>query len=138
MGTPGYISKVVDVETSTPFDFTGNESQVPGVFKFSSAKKSDTADTDDDVAEQSMLSLMTFEEKKVYFAQKIKEEETAALKRSIPPKLDGKSPQPSSNSVFPRLSPLPANNLEANALEESIINREEKNKLEEGAMIRTL
>jgi len=136
--TPGYISKVVDVETSTPFDLTGNKSQVPVVFEFSSAKKSDTADTDDDVAEQSILSLMTFEEKKVYFAQKIKEEETAALKSSLPPKLDGKSPQPSSNSVFPRLSPLPANNLEANALEESIINREEKNKLEEGAMIRTL
>jgi len=137
--TPGYISKEVNVvETSTPFDLSGNKSQVPGVFEFSSAKKSDIADTDDDVAEQSILSLMTFEEKKVYFAQKIKEEETAALKSSIPPKLDGKSPQPSSNFVFPRLSPLPANTLKANALEESIINQEEKNKLEVEAMIRTL
>merc|ERR1719427_544541 len=126
--TPGYLNK--EVETSTPLGCTGNEGQVPGVFVFSSAQKSDIANTDDDVAEQSILSLMTFEEKKVYFAQKIKEEEASVMKgNSIPPpKVIAKSPQPSSNALFTRVPLSPSNNLKTNSLEEAM-NQQLKDKI---------
>jgi len=73
LGLPGNKA----VETSTPLI----ENETPNVFVFSADKTTNSAvseDIQDD--EQSMLSLMTFGEKQVYFDQKIKEEAAAALK----------------------------------------------------------
>ena len=65
------------VETSTPLI----ENETPDVFVFSADKTSNSAASEDiQEDEQSMLSLMTFGEKQVYFNQKIKEEAAAALK----------------------------------------------------------
>jgi len=65
------------METSTPL----NENETPGVFVFSADKIANSAASEDvQEDEQSMLSLMTFGEKQVYFNQKIKEEAAAALK----------------------------------------------------------
>merc|ERR1719318_2508752 len=77
------------VETSTPLSLD----QVTGLFVFSATKKAEVSE--DEHAEQSMLSLMTFEEK-IYFAKKIKEEEAAALRGSNTPckMTDNKSPGP--------------------------------------------
>jgi len=75
------------IETSTPLV----ESQAPEVFVFSADKSTNSAKSIEDLKEdeQSMLSLMTFGEKQIYFAQKIKDEEAAAMKST------------------PRRSPLP-------------------------------
>jgi len=98
----GYNMK--DVETSTPLDLTGINGQVAGVFVFSDAKKSDYADTEEEIAEQSILSMMTFEQKKVYFAQKIKAEQESAMKGKNAPiivdEVKSKSPAPLTNSLF--------------------------------------
>jgi len=65
------------VETSTPLI----ENETPDVFVFSADKTTNSAASEDiQEDEQSMLSLMTFGEKQVYFNQKIKEEAAAALK----------------------------------------------------------
>lgn len=65
------------VETSTPLI----ENETPNVFVFSADKTTNSAASEDiQEDEQSMLSLMTFGEKQVYFNQKIKEEAAAALK----------------------------------------------------------
>eukprot|EP00092_Neocalanus_flemingeri_P022145 GFUD01024021.1.p1 GENE.GFUD01024021.1~~GFUD01024021.1.p1 ORF type:complete len:400 (-),score=111.62 GFUD01024021.1:71-1150(-) len=80
----GYMMK--SAETSTPILFD----QIPGLFVFSGSKLADLqaasseAIAEDNLAEQSMLSGMTFEEKKVYFAQKIKDEEVAAMRGTTP------------------------------------------------------
>jgi len=75
------------IETSTPLV----ESKAPEVFVFSADKSTNSAKSTEDLKEdeQSMLSLMTFGEKQIYFAQKIKDEEAAAMKST------------------PRRSPLP-------------------------------
>lgn len=89
------------VETSTPLSLD----QVTGLFVFSASKKADVSE--EDHAEQSMLSLMTFEEKKIYFAKKIKEEEAAALRGSNTPcklaaeKSPGPKPYSGSKSPMP-------------------------------------
>ena len=91
----GYI--INSVETSTPL-----LDQVPGLFVFSGIKPADpiaaAADiTAEELAEQSMLSGMTFQEKKVYFAEKIKDEEAAAMRGSCTPlklNVSSKSPLP--------------------------------------------
>jgi len=94
----GYI--INSVETSTPL-----LDQVPGLFVFSGIKPADpiaaAADiTAEELAEQSMLSGMTFQEKKVYFAEKIKDEEAAAMRGSCTPmKLNVSSKSP----LLPRL-----------------------------------
>jgi len=65
------------VETSTPLI----ENETPDIFVFSADKTTNSAASEDiQEDEQSMLSLMTFGEKQVYFNQKIKEEAAAALK----------------------------------------------------------
>jgi len=65
------------VETSTPLI----ENETPDVFVFSADKTTNSAASEDiQEDEQSMLSLMTFGEKQVYFNQKIEEEAAAALK----------------------------------------------------------
>jgi len=65
------------IETSTPLI----ENETPGVFVFSADKTANSIASEDvQEDEQSMLSLMTFGEKQVYFNQKIKEEAAAALK----------------------------------------------------------
>jgi len=65
------------IETSTPLI----ENETPGVFVFSADKTANSAASEDiQEDEQSMLSLMTFGEKQIYFNQKIKEEAAAALK----------------------------------------------------------
>jgi len=65
------------VETSTPLI----ENESLDVFVFSADKTINSAVSEDiQEDEQSMLSLMTFGEKQVYFNQKIKEEAAAALK----------------------------------------------------------
>jgi len=73
LGLPGNKA----VETSTPLI----ENETPNVFVFSADKTTNSAVSEDiQEDEQSMLSLMTFGEKQVYFNQKIKEEAAAALK----------------------------------------------------------
>merc|ERR1711909_156588 len=106
----GYNMK--EVETSTPLDLTGINDNIARAFVFSGAKKHDSVDTEDEVAEQSMLSLMTFDQKKVYFAQKIKAEQEAAMKgNNTPCKVDElKSPAPRTNTLFQRSSLLPPSN----------------------------
>jgi len=101
-----------EVETSTPLDLTGVNDNIARAFVFSGAKKHDSVDTEDEVAEQSMLSLMTFEQKKVYFAQKIKAEQEAAMKgNNTPCKVDElKSPALRTNPLFQRSSLLPPSN----------------------------
>jgi len=65
------------VETSTPLI----ENETADIFVFSADKTTNSAASEDiQEDEQSMLSLMTFGEKQVYFNQKIKEEAAAALK----------------------------------------------------------
>ena len=66
------------IETSTPLV----EKKTPEVFVFSADKSTNSNKSVEDLQddEQSMLSLMTFGEKRVYFAQKIKDHEAAALK----------------------------------------------------------
>jgi len=68
----------VNIETSTPLI----EDKAPDVFVFSAEKAANCPQVLDDIQEdeQSMLSQMTFAEKQVYFAKKIKDEEVAALK----------------------------------------------------------
>jgi len=67
------------VETSTPLI----ENETPDVFVFSADKTTNSAASEDiQEDEQSMLSLMTFGEKQVYFNQKIQEQAAAALKSS--------------------------------------------------------
>jgi len=67
------------VETSTPLI----ENETPNVFVFSADKTTNSAVSEDiQEDEQSMLSLMTFGEKQVYFNQKIQEQAAAALKSS--------------------------------------------------------
>jgi len=79
-------------ETSTPL-LTG---QAPLVFVFSGDKSTGYKEDEDlPEDEQSMLALMTFEEKKVYFAQKIKEVEVAVQKSAI------KSPRPAGPKNVP-------------------------------------
>lgn len=106
----GYNMK--EVETSTPLDLTGINDNIARAFVFSGAKKHDSVDTEDEVAEQSMLSLMTFDQKKVYFAQKIKAEQEAAMKgNNTPCKVDElKSPALRTNPLFQRSSLLPPSN----------------------------
>jgi len=79
-------------ETSTPL-LTG---QAPLVFVFSGDKSTGHKEDEDlPEDEQSMLALMTFEEKKIYFAQQIKEQEAAAQKSAV------KSPRPAGAKVVP-------------------------------------
>jgi len=68
----------VNIETSTPLI----EDKAPDVFVFSAEKSAKSPQVLEDIQEdeQSMLSQMTFAEKQVYFAKKIKDEEVAALK----------------------------------------------------------
>jgi len=78
LGTTKFLLDVVEetlVQTSTPLI----ENKTPEVFVFS-ADKSTSSKTAEDVPEdeQSMLSLMTFGEKRVYFAQQIQAQEAAA------------------------------------------------------------
>jgi len=76
---PGLIDAGnVNIETSTPLI----EDKAPDVFVFSAEKAANCPQVLDDIQEdeQSMLSQMTFAEKQVYFAKKIKDEEVAALK----------------------------------------------------------
>jgi len=71
------VVEETSVQTSTPLI----ESKTPEVFVFSADKSSSSKATEDlPEDEQSMLSLMTFGEKQVYFAQQIKAQEAAALK----------------------------------------------------------
>jgi len=75
LGLPGNKA----VETSTPLI----ENETPNVFVFSADKTTNSAVSEDiQEDEQSMLSLMTFGEKQVYFNQKIQEQAAAALKSS--------------------------------------------------------
>jgi len=71
------VVEETSVQTSTPLI----ESKTPEVFVFS-ADKSTSSKTAEEIPddEQSMLSLMTFGEKQVYFAQQIKAQEAAAQK----------------------------------------------------------
>ena len=107
----GYNIK--DVETSTPLNVTGINEKLAKVFVFSDDKKSETADTADDIADQSLLSLMTFEGKKVYFAQKIKDKEKLPLNGSNARfKVNElKSPEPSVLIASSKSSPTPLNPL---------------------------
>jgi len=76
LGTTKNLLDVVEetgVQTSTPLI----ESKTPEVFVFSADKTTSSKTAED---EQSMLSLMTFGEKQVYFAQQIQAQEAAALK----------------------------------------------------------
>jgi len=80
LGTTRNLFDVVEetgVQTSTPLI----ESKAPEVFVFS-ADKTTSSKVAEDIPqdEQSMLSLMTFGEKQVYFAQQIQAQEAAALK----------------------------------------------------------
>ena len=89
LGTTKFLLDVVEetsVQTSTPLI----ESNTPVVFVFS-ADKSTSSKTADDIPEdeQSMISLMTFGEKRVYFAEQIQAQEAAAQKAAQ------RSPMPS-------------------------------------------
>eukprot|EP00092_Neocalanus_flemingeri_P015787 GFUD01017091.1.p1 GENE.GFUD01017091.1~~GFUD01017091.1.p1 ORF type:complete len:365 (+),score=110.27 GFUD01017091.1:62-1156(+) len=89
----GFLEPDGIVETSTPLV----QSNVPEVFVFN-GDKSAGSNVVEDVPEdeQSMLSQMTFQEKKVYFAQQINDQAAAAIKSAAPRKSPpgSKSPKP--------------------------------------------
>jgi len=94
---------ITGIETSTPLILD----EVGKPFVFSASKMA--GDAKDELAEQSMISLMTFEEKKIYFAQKIQEEEEAAMRGSMTPLRihDSQSPLPPPSLVNFK-SPFPS------------------------------
>ena len=98
---------ITGIETSTPLVL--DEGEKPFVFSASKMAGDAKDVSEDELAEQSMISLMTFEEKKIYFAQKIQEEEVAAMRGSKTPLRihDSQSPLPPPSLVNFK-SPFPS------------------------------